>query len=772
MMHYRRYHLWSTLAIILAICAEASANYAGARLVIVLPFILGAWWIFRDRVESPVPRWLINILLFVATGYVFYSVSQTLQIDPERTVTVLADYLVALIAIKSFESRTPRDQAQLLILTGMLAIAAVLSSITLIVAIFLFAFAPTLLMAVMHFQIFAVMHRSFGPPGKPQPRILTSVPASGTRQFSDLGRLLVVSSLIIAVLGSIVFLIMPRGIGETDFGAIARARAGATVGFSDVIRLTGDGIISDSPSIVAEVEIFGRDERITLPTQQYFRGAVLDQYDPGARRWQRSRILTTELDDLHANRLANDGSMRWLEDRSPFGRSPRAVLDQRFRLFSKTTAHLFALWRPTNIAYRDTDAVYLNPIDWTLIRPSRAGFVEYWVRSVPSDEGLPGIEDDSEVLARYRARHRILSRGFREGPIHDHALDVLRQYGLTVSSDEPLPTNRIATALERYLRENFSYTLELQSPTDDIDPILWFLTERREGHCEHFASAMVAMCQALDIPARIVTGFVTSEFDQVRQAYIIRQRHAHAWAEVEVVEPVAVLDDSGDASIREVRRWKRFDPTPSSALAELNRPDSGLRGWLRANFDRIEQAWILRVVAFDSRAQRRFLEDVGIDTIGPVEWLQNISQRIQLGIVPTDRRAEFVQRMIDRIVVTALVLFGLTALWFAYRQWRRSARSHRHAGRGARSRVPAYTRMLRLLRRSGYHRSLGTPPLTHARSLAAVDPDIAGAAVRITDLHYACRYNNHTPTEAQLHAAESDLNLIRSHLNPRRTDHA
>lgn len=772
MMHYRRYHLWSTLAIILALCAEASANYAGARLVIVLPFILGAWLVFRDRVVSPVPRWLINILLFIATGYVFFSISQTLQIDPERTVTVLADYLVALIVIKSFESRTPRDQAQLLILTGMLAIAAVLSSITLIVAIFLFAFAPTLLMAVMHFQIFAVMHRSYGPPGKPQPEILGADPASGRRQMHDLGRLSAVCSVIIAVLGSIVFLIMPRGIGETDFGALARARAGATVGFSDVIRLTGDGIISDSPSVVAEVEIYGRDGRITLPTQQYFRGAVLDQYDPGARRWQRSRILSSEIDDRQTSRLGNDGSIRWHEDRPPFGRSPRAVLDQRVRLFNKTTAHLFALWRPTNIAYRESDVVYLSPIDWTLIRPSRAGFVEYWVRSVPSAEGLPEIEEDSEVLARYRTRHRILSRGFREGPIRDHALGVLRDYGVDVSPDEPLATNRVANTLERYLRENFGYTLALQSSPDDTDPILWFLTERREGHCEHFASAMVAMCQALDIPARIVTGFVTSEFDQVRQAYIIRQRHAHAWVEVEVVEAVAVADEDGTESIREVRRWKRFDPTPSGALAELNRPDAGLRGWMRANFDRLEQAWILRVVAFDSRAQRRILQDAGIENIGPIGWLQNISQRVQLGVIPTDRRTEFVQRMVDRIVVVALVLFGLTALWFAYRQWRRSVGSHRHAGRGARSRVPAYTQMHRVLRRSGYRRPLGRPPLAYARSLAAIDPDIAGAAARITDLHYACRYNNHTPTEAQLHAAESDLTLIRSHLNPRRNDHA
>lgn len=767
MTHYRRYHFWSTLTVLLALFAESSANMAGARLVIVLPFILCAWWLFRDRVVSPIPRWLINTLLFAATLYVFYSVSRILRIDPQRTVTILADYLVALITIKSFESRTPRDQAQLLILTGMLAIAAVLSNVHLLVAIFLFAYAPALLMAVMHFQFFSVIHRSIGPARKPQPAVLASTPTSGRRRITDFAALTALCSLTIAILGIGVFIIMPRGVGETEFGAAAKAGAGASVGFSDVLQLSGQGIISDSPSIVAEVEIYSREGPITLQTQQYFRGAVLDEYDPRTGRWQRSIGLLDDFDEVRSSLLRNDADRRETLDGSPFGRSTRPILDQRFRLFNMTSSHLFALWRPTNIAYQGTGSVYLSPIDGTLLRPNRTGFVEYWVRSAPSDPGLPDPSADTKDLAQYLAQRDRMLRRLRQTPIHDHALQVLADSEIDFDLDNPPPAELIASTFERYLRENFFYTLELAEAPTDTDPIHWFLTERRAGHCEHFASAMAAMCQALNVPARIVTGFLTSEFDPARGAYIVRQRHAHAWVEVQVTEPEVQILDDATQDIRLVQRWKRFDPTPAASLAALNQRETGLAAWMRTTFDRLEQAWILRVIAYDSSSQRRFLENAGIDSSEAVSWIQRLTQRLHVSSVLRDDRGDALQRFIDRAIVLVLLVVGIASLWYAFRQRRRPPAATAHA-RSVHSPIPAYNTMQKLLRRAGKRRPRTLPPLAFARRLEAIDPDLSHAAVRITSLHYACRYNAHTPTESQLSAAASDLNLIRARLLPLR----
>ena len=56
--------------------------------------------------------------------------------------------------------------------------------------------------------------------------------------------------------------------------------------------------------------------------------------------------------------------------------------------------------------------------------------------------------------------------------------------------------------------------------------------DRREGFCEHIASSFVILMRAMDIPARIVTGYQGGEFNAVGNYLIVRQSDAHAWTEV------------------------------------------------------------------------------------------------------------------------------------------------------------------------------------------------------------------------------------------------
>ena len=63
-----------------------------------------------------------------------------------------------------------------------------------------------------------------------------------------------------------------------------------------------------------------------------------------------------------------------------------------------------------------------------------------------------------------------------------------------------------ARALERRLRHDYGYTLELL-PAPVADPLATFLFARKKGHCEYFASAMAVMLRTLGIPSRVVTGF-------------------------------------------------------------------------------------------------------------------------------------------------------------------------------------------------------------------------------------------------------------------------
>lgn len=91
-----------------------------------------------------------------------------------------------------------------------------------------------------------------------------------------------------------------------------------------------------------------------------------------------------------------------------------------------------------------------------------------------------------------------------------------------------------AVSLEKYLRENFTYTLSPDQPPADTDFVTYFLASRR-GYCVYYASAMVVMARTLGIPARYVEGFALdagSVTGTTTHTYLATGQTAHAWAEL------------------------------------------------------------------------------------------------------------------------------------------------------------------------------------------------------------------------------------------------
>jgi protein-glutamine gamma-glutamyltransferase len=106
-----------------------------------------------------------------------------------------------------------------------------------------------------------------------------------------------------------------------------------------------------------------------------------------------------------------------------------------------------------------------------------------------------------------------------------------------------------AERFDRHLKENFKYNLNVP-PTDARDDVVAdFLMRKKSGYCEHFASSFVVLCRAAGIPARMVTGFTSGEYNPFTGLWEVRMRDAHAWAEVFVPR----------------WGWVPFDPTPDGA---------------------------------------------------------------------------------------------------------------------------------------------------------------------------------------------------------------
>jgi hypothetical protein len=80
-----------------------------------------------------------------------------------------------------------------------------------------------------------------------------------------------------------------------------------------------------------------------------------------------------------------------------------------------------------------------------------------------------------------------------------------------------------------HLRERFRYATRVGAPAAGRTPLAEFLLGSRAGHCEFFASATVLLLRAAGVPARYATGFSLQEYDARARAYVVRERHAHAW---------------------------------------------------------------------------------------------------------------------------------------------------------------------------------------------------------------------------------------------------
>lgn len=181
------------------------------------------------------------------------------------------------------------------------------------------------------------------------------------------------------------------------------------------------------------------------------------------------------------------------------------------------------------------------------------------------------------------------------------------------SDDDAVLVNSV---LQFFRKQPFSYTLE--PPLLGKHAVDDFLFSTRAGFCEHYASAFVVLMRALDIPARVVTGYQGGEINPVDGFMSVRQSDAHAWAEV-------WLKGSG---------WIRIDPTAAVApnRIEMNvsiarRGLSGLfaagmdktawLGTLRINWDAMTNSWNQWVLNYDIAQQKNLLASLGFDH---VDW--------------------------------------------------------------------------------------------------------------------------------------------------------
>lgn len=523
---------------------------------------------------------------------------------------------------------------------------------------------------------------------------------------------------LIFVLAVPIFLLTPRL--ERTARARVRGGAGGLVGFSGRLALGQIGSLQQSDDLVMRVRL---DDASKTAAMLRWRGSAFDNFD--GREWRRTE-MASQLAASQRPDFFDLGGARGMV--RPTG--------QTVILEPLDTQVLFAA--PRVIAIEGSLPYVLVDSEGGLT--SSAHTTERIVYRAHSDFSTPAVEELRVDRRAYPDR--------AERYLHLPAIDPRLARLATEIARSAAPTRYdFAVAVERYLRENYRYSLDMRARGDD--PLADFLFGVRAGHCEYFASAMAVMLRTQGIATRVVNGFQAGRYNSKADAYIVRQRDAHAW--VEVYFPAT------DA-------WVAFDPTP---YAE----HPGNTAEASSAFDEYAEAlgllWTQYVSSYGRQEQRALvsgLRSAADNMIAGASGMIDGTHALWRSALTMFRgEGAGADRRHSRIPTVAIVISGLSAaalLMMLVKQLTRLRRLRReNVAASATSEVidespMFYKRMLELLSVRKRNRELFETPHEFAASIRS--PDVG----MLTDAYHRVRYGGEMLTGSERESIEAGLRRL------------
>ena len=347
---------------------------------------------------------------------------------------------------------------------------------------------------------------------------------------SFLGLVLLVSSLT-------VFFLFPR----FTFGFFAPGKEGQTVqGFSDTIDLGHFGTLKTSTKIILRLELLSGQENLNPEASIYLRGVSFDNYNGNG--WSKSESKSYPLleysrdgyltipDKLNPE-VTNDNEFEYNIYQEPLHNETPVVFAATKLLGIKSHNRRSSRRRQKQTKFFIDDMNDLTH-DQGENKP-----LDYTVRSALINHGAINLDPVRKEYSPY------FKERYTQLPLElDERISTLaKEYSYAAQNPYAL-----ALSIANSLNKDYSYTTEGVGQL--ADPISNFLFERRRGHCEYFATAMVLMMRTLGIPARPVNGFLGSQYNSYGDYYMVTEANAHTWVEV-------FFPEYG---------WVTFDPTPPS----------------------------------------------------------------------------------------------------------------------------------------------------------------------------------------------------------------
>ncbi len=173
--------------------------------------------------------------------------------------------------------------------------------------------------------------------------------------------------------------------------------------------------------------------------------------------------------------------------------------------------------------------------------------------------------------------------------------------------------SQLAQRVMRHIREG-GYTYTLAPGEYGRNAIDEFWLDRKEGFCEHFAAAFVVVMRALDVPARIVTGYQGADPLPVDGYYVVRQSAAHAWAEFwQPGQGWVRADPTAAVAPDRINRSMRLAPPPGLVTGAIDAVNPALMKRLREGWEAVNNRWNQWVLNYSRGQQLEVLKDLGFD---------------------------------------------------------------------------------------------------------------------------------------------------------------
>jgi transglutaminase-like putative cysteine protease len=545
---------------LLAVIAWTLLPHVG-RLPLWCSLLAGSVLLWRTQLalnNAALPgRWWLAIVLAAAAVLTFWS-HRTL-LGKEAGVTLI----VVLTALKTLELRARRDAFVIFFLGFFLILTHFLYSQSLLTA------------AAMLISIWGLLTAL----------VLAHMPV-GQPALRQAGTLAARAALLGAPLMVLLFLLFPR-IGP--LWGVPQEASGRT-GLSNEMRFgTVNELATDDR--VAMVLQFPAGRAPSIPSL-YFRGPVFGQFD--GKEWRPVELPLG----------SRGGSARLpVQLLGPPIRYEAVIEPQRsaiLPLLDVTPEAPAIEGGPDNLrAFRRDDLQWLtNRAITERLRVTASAWTDF--RHGPL-QPVPGLARFLELPANFNPRTLAWAKALQAEPRLANA-----------------DARTLAGAVMRHIRTaGFGYTLTpgLYGEDGNPDVIDEFWLDRKLGFCEHFAAAFVVVMRAMDVPARVVTGYQGAEINPFDGTYVVRNSFAHAWAEYwqpgvgwQRADPTAAVAPD------RVERARNLRPPPGLVASALGTMNPVLLQQMREFWEAANNQWNRWVLSYSRGTQLDLLKELGFES--------------------------------------------------------------------------------------------------------------------------------------------------------------